>query len=335
MGTISWLGYTYNDAKLLFHLEQLGNKRPISCIIFPTNKCNFRCAHCVYYANPLGIMDSFQSEDELDLSLIKRVVTELHLVGARSIQISGGGEPTLYKPLAEVVKHIENKGLEWSLITNGTKCERIIGSPTWVRISFDAATDHIWQRVHRTDISFSTFLKGVADFADRKGQTTVGGSFLITAENYEDIAKFAALAKGLGLDYARYTFARTGRGASYFGNFIGEIEQLLQAAESCADDGFRVIAQRDRRLLLEQRNRDFDRCYYAEHVPCIAADGFLYPCCELAYVPRYRVRSLAHKIEFGADIDPRNCPPCFMDERNKGIIQMIEIRDSCKHSNFL
>jgi len=330
----------YSNCKLLSHVDALGEpERPITLILFPTNRCNMRCPWCIYYQHPRA--DAFKPEDELTLREMMEIIAYFKRLGLKAVQISGGGEPTLHPDFFALVDFIDAMDLEWALITNGTGMRRMKFHPLprWIRISLDSDREH-WNEVHNTGMSMEEFERGVTDYTGLFG-THVGASFVIHQSNYQYIAKAAQWARDMELKYIRYTYALTPEKRTHFDAITDIIEDQL--ADASMVSGIEVVYQGERLGLMESIHpQELIRCYYAMHVPVIGADGWWYPCCELSYIEKYKVYDLGNGIpRTNIDVDgwpllnPQECPPCDMDQKNLDIRDVICARDYCTHENFL
>jgi len=128
--------YTSTGAKYLLHEDRLqtiidGNPRPISLQIAPTNRCNLRCVFC-----------SVEDRDrnlEFDFEELKTAISIFKDLGIKTVEISGGGEPTMYPKLNELVLWCKKQDLEIAMITNGLKLQEIpkevLEAFTWIRVS--------------------------------------------------------------------------------------------------------------------------------------------------------------------------------------------------------
>lgn len=90
-----------------------------------TDKCNFRCAYCLpngYQKNPC------ETEDELSLNEIRRLVEGFSSLGFKKVRLTGG-EPTLRKDIVEIVEVIaRQKSIEKvALTTNGFRLKGLLG----------------------------------------------------------------------------------------------------------------------------------------------------------------------------------------------------------------
>lgn len=86
-------------------------KRPFSCLIQVTNRCNMECSFCDFWPNPAP------PKKELSLDEFRRVADELAELGTFVISIEGG-EPLARPDIIEIVKILSEKHIT-ALFTNG------------------------------------------------------------------------------------------------------------------------------------------------------------------------------------------------------------------------
>lgn len=130
--------YTSTGIKFWRHQEQMFSYKNnsgatvISTHISPEGACNLKCGYCsVTYRD---------THSRIPLETIQQYVIDLQSRGLRAVILTGGGEPTAYKHIDELVRWIKrNRGLDVAMITNGTLTDRL--SPeawecfSWVRVS--------------------------------------------------------------------------------------------------------------------------------------------------------------------------------------------------------
>lgn len=169
--------YTSTGAKFFAHHESMANLRngkgqPITTHVMLTDVCNHSCAFCSVQA---------RAGDSLLFDDIKAYLDILLGYGLKSLILSGGGNPILYrckktgKGINEVIDFAYENGLEIGLITNGMPLRKYEGSwsyshntftfreswgtvrpgaldrLTWIRISM-AGLDHEENEVYVPDI---------------------------------------------------------------------------------------------------------------------------------------------------------------------------------------
>ena len=131
--------YTSTGIKFWRHPEQMNNYKNgnpntvISTHISPEGACNLTCAYCsVTYRD---------THSRIEMDVIKDYVTKLKTRGLKAAILTGGGEPTSYKHINELIRWLKAQDLSVALITNGTLTRRI--NPDiwnmleWVRVSIN------------------------------------------------------------------------------------------------------------------------------------------------------------------------------------------------------
>lgn len=86
--------------------------RPKTAWLTVNRGCNFRCKWCY------GQTSSFNPNDNMSLELAEQIVRIVKSVGVSSISIIGG-EPTIWKPLDELIAFCKKSDISVGLITNG------------------------------------------------------------------------------------------------------------------------------------------------------------------------------------------------------------------------
>ena len=107
-----------------------GMIKPVTFHLAPTDECNLSCDFC-------SVKD--RGGNELTLEQCKMVIDTYAKLGAKSMELTGGGDPLMYPHLIEVIEHAKHRGLAIGLITNGIALNDYELSwtkdLTWMRIS--------------------------------------------------------------------------------------------------------------------------------------------------------------------------------------------------------
>tara|TARA_Y100000592_G_scaffold38296_2_gene60562 strand:- start:3091 stop:4452 length:1362 start_codon:yes stop_codon:yes gene_type:complete len=197
--------YTSTGIKFWKHQEQMlsyrggGGDTVISTHISPEGACNLKCPYCsVTYRD---------THSRLDLDTIKDYVTKLITRGLKAVILTGGGEPTAYPHINELVKWLKyEKGLSVALITNGTIMRRLdkeaLSAFSWIRVSIN------------TFKNWETRIGANFDLDSLSNDCVVGCSMVYTVE-HEGLAEFertdrleilnkvSAIADRIGAKYIR------------------------------------------------------------------------------------------------------------------------------------
>ncbi len=133
--------FTSTGMKLIHHPEvvkKLKDERkasPISLQIGPTSRCNLKCSFCSN-ANRA-------KHEELELEDIVTLLGELRHRGLKTVEWTGGGDPTMYKHINMVIAIARKLGLEQGMITNGILLredlsEKSLKALKWIRVSVNS-----------------------------------------------------------------------------------------------------------------------------------------------------------------------------------------------------
>jgi molybdenum cofactor biosynthesis enzyme MoaA len=244
---------------------------PISINLDVTVACNYRCPHCID-APVLNTGHRFSLNDILQTLVV------LRLTGLRSVILIGGGEPTLHPNFVDTVKIIKLLGLQCAVVTNGSGNDRIrkvanwLTAGDWIRLSLDAGRQDTFQEMHLPR-NKRTRLLAICESAGRIKEInpalSLGFSFIVSwrgakvngnliAENVDEIAMAAQLAKDSGFDFITFKplLDRDERGGEAIRLDEGEaaktsesratlaarVSEQLTAARVLEDDRFRVYA---------------------------------------------------------------------------------------------
>lgn len=132
---------TWGYAKLLQHTDVLYDIqhkkqfRPIQVQLCPTETCESDCPFCAVGYRPY--------KSAMPWEMLEKCVRDFKQLGAKSLEITGGGNPLLYRKDGKDINDIIRLGLELGLdigiITNSEKLDRIdpklYSCINWLRIS--------------------------------------------------------------------------------------------------------------------------------------------------------------------------------------------------------
>lgn len=301
-------------ARMYEHLDVLKiikeDKRfnPVTIHLALTDKCNLKCSFCSV-KNRKGNELNFEND-------VKGIIDVYYDLGVKSIELTGGGDPTMYPDLEETIFYIKKKGLDVSMITNGLRLNRIgekaLKQLTWMRISLsgiDFKLDSIYY-----DLDASRFPEYV-------GCSYVFGESAL----YDDrLSRVSNVAQNLHAKYVR----------------------IVPNCYSLEDiEWARLVVPR---LIKDYPDMFFQikdyptpkECYWKFVKPFVNSDGFVYQCstCSLfnGYFPEeWRV---CHWTEIEnvykkspAFFDTSICPYCFFFHQNN---VLSDLMTDVKHKTF-
>lgn len=319
--------FTSTGEKLLHHPEAMkkfqekGIATPIVMHIMPTSKCNLKCNFCS--------VKNRETYETLSLeNTIKPVVDKLKERGLKSVILSGGGEPMIYKEFEPMIDYIKSKDLEIGMITNGTLLHRFpdnfYDNFSWIRISINALENGGKVKIPGTK------------------NPVIGFSYitnpLTTRKTLEDIRD---LAQENNVDYVRV------------------LPDCAQPFEKLEEDHIKVSK------LIEELGEPFfhqykiptspENCYLGFFHPVLYCDGNIYPCDSLVLndhndqqFKKEFVISSAENVERLYDspvyslVDPKkSCPNCVFERQNTLLQKVLENKitkfnsENIIHRNFI
>ena len=157
--------------------------------IYLTNACNLRCSHC--FVNAGKALANELSESEWNA-----VLQDFVSLGGKAVTVTGG-EPTLRRDFASIVRQAFAAGLKVTILTNGILWdEQMINvlSPyiSEVQISLDGVDEKTNAQI-RGEGYFEKIKKTIITFANAGVNTSVSTTFTLetidenTAERYQDL----------------------------------------------------------------------------------------------------------------------------------------------------
>jgi MoaA/NifB/PqqE/SkfB family radical SAM enzyme len=185
-----------------------GTNSPLIVELDPTAVCDLACPGCIS-EDIIATNNSFSYDRLIQLAI------ELKESGVKGVVLIGGGEPLAHPASKEIIEYFGKNDISVGITTNGTFIDRCINEianySSWTRVSMDAATDKIFQKLRPTKSGGSKFEHIIANMKKlakiKKGK--LGYSFLIRSEvegddivsNIHEIYDAAVLAKDIGCDY--------------------------------------------------------------------------------------------------------------------------------------
>ncbi|MCK4521220.1 MAG: radical SAM protein [Nanoarchaeota archaeon] len=322
------LDYFFNRFKTLISIE-----------LDLTNLCDSNCPACT------GIKDNPVS---LTFNQVKKLVDELaDVFEAKSVIISGGGEPLLHPDFVKILYYIKGKGLKIGLNSNGLSLDRekakaIIECCSYIRISLDAGTPEMYKKTHGLgEKAFQKLVGNMKMFTKLKkelnGKVAWGTGFLTSEMTKPDILNFFRLSKECGVDFAQLR--------PFTGDFTKVDEELEKAKELYENKNFKVTASYHKyRRFDDKEKRPYKKCIGMFFNTVVTADFKVFACLCHRQKNKYFIGDLNKNtlkelwtspriIEVFNNIDFSDCPYfCRNDDINRGL---DNISKPVKHVGFL
>lgn len=171
--------FTSDGSKFFFHQEVMsklrqGKGQVITSHLIISDICNHSCSFCSVLTR-VG--------DTLPFNVIEQYLDKIIPLGLKSVIISGGGNPILYKcketkkNFDDVVNMVHSKGLEIGLITNGVKMKEYPdGRKSWITVKPETLDKCTWIRISMAGLDHEEKEVYVPDVDPSK--TTLGFSYV-------------------------------------------------------------------------------------------------------------------------------------------------------------
>lgn len=310
--------FTSTATKLLKHLDRLqevqqnGKFRPITLQIAPTDKCNLKCEFCSV---------KYRSGDEIPLNKIIKSIDDFQSLGILSCEVTGGGDPTCYPNINELIEYIKKQGLDVGLITNGIALKKIkqenLNQLTWLRISLNWLDKSSWSgsRIPPTSIEIPK-IKGTLGFSYVWNEES-------TIEKLQFINEFAETHNA---EYVRIV-----------PNCLNVQEQEKYKANILP-----IMNQFPNFFFQIKSYQVYSKCMIGWLKPYLNADGYLYHCSanpliEQKFNPKFRICHMsdiktAWRKQKAANTNYCEIGKCFYAEQNMLIDSLIK---TVPHKNFI
>lgn len=168
-------------------------------IIELTNRCNLRCHHCYDERHAAG--------GDLPLSVIDKVLAEGKDCGIDEISFTGG-EPTVHRQFAEIVRRVYEADFDFGFVSNGMNFAKI--HPLLVKyrrrfkgitLSLDGAEEKTHDRI-RGRGSYRRVISAASQCLFNGISFTF--NMVLTTWNYKEVAALVHLAEKLGCGGVRF-----------------------------------------------------------------------------------------------------------------------------------
>jgi hypothetical protein len=133
----TWGDKLLQHTDVLYSIQKEKKFKPITIQLSPCEACSSGCPFCSVAERPLKSYMPFKD--------IKKTLEDFKFLGAKSVEITGGGEPLLYKDketgddINSIVEYAHELGYNIGIITNSSTLKRIkkenYEKIDWIRIS--------------------------------------------------------------------------------------------------------------------------------------------------------------------------------------------------------
>ncbi len=252
---------TSNDVKLYKHLDrlqqlQMGIAQPILLVVSPSNICNLSCDYCCFSDRDKTL--------ELNYDYLKESVSQFAKLGIKSVELSGGGQPTLYKHINEFIDFVhDDLQLDLGMNTNAISLSPIqnqVSKFKWIRLSLNFLDEERFRQPSYID-------KLQKQIQPMQSETNITACYIVSqytrTANLNEVVSFAENNK---------IFTRIApdciQSKENISKLIEEIKPFVRGSEYCFVSDFNVY--------LEERPENFCGMHFLK--PLLFTDGYVYVC---------------------------------------------------------
>lgn len=189
----------YTDAQKLRRGEMI---IPRMVSLWLTTGCDLDCIYCWCHKENRQFKLA-------DTSSVKQMIDEIAALGVESLELGGGGEPTLHPDCFEIAEHAHVRGLKVGLLTNGFRFDlKHISCFQYVRIGLDAYNADLYHKIKGGSPGrFEETIKVIHAMLRERGKAArprIGIKYLLCRDNWRYVEDMAALARDLHVDYCQF-----------------------------------------------------------------------------------------------------------------------------------
>ena len=289
--------------KVLKHLDNLMERRPVTAQIQLDNFCNNFCSYCRYVGMPA------KEKRSITLDEFKEYVRILLDMGVKGFILTGG-EPTLSKDFDKITAWLEENEIPYGINTNFNVLKLI--KPRYLKISIDGYDADSYKAVRGID-RYETVIRNLETYLKWKKEngvkTAVGIQKL--GLDIEECRKFYEAHKHFDVDYFSFRPVESVRHSYYDTNDEKPVIAFLES-----------LRQTDRRVQINykyyQIRTCFDKCYGNFLQIAVNPNGDVIYCCHKSneIVGHLTDPDILKKI-YEYDTNMETCPvPCRMTGPN-------------------
>lgn len=258
---------------------------PLDLVIHLTTNCNHSCDFCYNAANKGNSLRL-----NIDLEFLYKTLNEFSHTGTKNLTISGGGEPMKHKGCLRTIDHALEKFEKVFLYTNldydlNPKITDRFLKLDRINININSIDSLLYKSIRGKQANLYRVLKNIDILHEKGGKLN---STVIATESsmgkLEETVEFL-LNKGLNVIVAPMfeTYLRQKQ------NNNAIIQRLYEIKQKFSSKKIKVL-EREEKSPLTKDGLPF--CGFFNFDVTLGADSCLYPCCNTAYLPNYKILDL-------------------------------------------
>jgi len=276
-----------NQNKLLWHMPRIheflstGSTFPIQVELNPTNNCNMACKWC--------LTEYARKNEDIDPDVLSKFLKGFSELGGRSIDWTGGGEPSIYPHIDEAIQYATEVGLKQGMMTNGlfkpSLIDTLVKHMTWVRFSLDSTNNDLYQEMKGVGPrALPRVMESMTTMCAREKRPRIVANVNLSMWNWPDLEQTVIDARDCGVDgfQVRPVLPQPGGLVSdeeigFYRDVVGKLDALKRHER----DGFQLFLSYDKFMDMISGDvylRPYDRCQYHQFIVVLNANGDLCVC---------------------------------------------------------
>ena len=311
---------------------------PTTVEIDLTNSCNQDCIYCCSAVHRKNNPSKSKFDHYIKLlNELNKWTLPQSKGGLVSIVFVGGGEPTLFKGYEKIIKHAIDNGFLVSLITNGTRLDKLLDIGTeyiqkmqWIGVDIDSADTEVYNlvRMPKTGGQFDTVKENIKKIVNAGGNVDIKALVLKETANKHNILKLFQYTKETNarMLYIRSAILEKGSGDAFV------IEEGLIQYINKLGEVLGVAFKANQRDAMD--TRCYTKCHALYLLPVFSADGYIYLCCENRGNKELAIANWitddwqekwcsSKHAQIYNNFDISACPSCRPNSHNTSIQQVI------------
>lgn len=262
-----------SNNKLIYNVENIMSRKPITADIFLNSACNNKCPYCTYAR--------YKQRDSSYMTFkdFERNITILLENGVKGVILTGGGEPTISPDFDKITEYLEKNSIPYGINTNFNLFRAI--KPNYLKISLDGYDRESYLKARGVD-KYNVVIRNIEEYLmykhGTKAKTSIG--LQTVATKLQDVARFYEAHKGLNVDYFNIRPMESTCGEYYKSEQNSEERtKIIKYLE--------MLRAADKRVCINYKwyevNTQFDKCYANFSQIAINENSEVMYCCHKPY----------------------------------------------------
>jgi len=265
-----------SNNKMIYNLDNIVSRKPITADIFLNSACNNKCPYCTYarYKQRSSTYMTFEG--------FKNNINILLANGVKGVILTGGGEPTISPDFDKITDFLEQNSIPYGINTNFNLFKAI--KPNYLKISLDGYDRESYQKARGVD-RYDIVLTNIKEYLkyrrmSKPGTFKTSVGIQTVATSVVDAVRFYEAHKELDIDYFNIRPMESTCG-KYYQDAHASNERL--AILSYLQD----IHEKDSRVCINYKwhevRTQFDKCYANFSQIAINENSEVMYCCHKPY----------------------------------------------------